>query len=136
MVAASDKKILVVDDEASVLAVLKETLSLAGYKVRTAKNAAEALKILKTETIMVMFLDLNLPGMNGIDLCWNIREKDKISILYAFTGYTTFYGLLECRAAGFDDFFVKPVSTELLLKAAKDAFEKLGRWKVRDYNLI
>ncbi len=136
MVVAGDKKILVVDDEASVLAVLKETLGLAGYKVRTAKNAEEALKILKTETIMVMFLDLKLPGMNGIDLCWKIREKDKISILYAFTGYTTFYGLLECRAAGFDDFFVKPVSTELLLKAAKDAFEKLGRWKVRDYNLI
>ena len=136
MVVAGDKKILVVDDEASVLAVLKETLGLAGYKVRTAKNADEALKILKTETIMVMFLDLKLPGMNGIDLCWKIREKDKISILYAFTGYTTFYGLLECRAAGFDDFFVKPVSTELLLKGAKDAFEKLGRWKVRDYNLI
>ncbi len=33
---------------------------------------------------MVMFLDLRLPGMNGIDLCWKIREKDKISIVYAF----------------------------------------------------
>ena len=136
MVAAANKKILVVDDEASVLAMLKETLSTAGYQVRTAKNAEEALKILKTETIMVMFLDLRLPGMNGIDLCWKIREKDKISIVYAFTGYSTFYGLLECRAAGFDDFFVKPVPSKLLLKAAKDAFEKLGRWKARDYNLI
>jgi CheY-like chemotaxis protein len=135
MVAAGDKKILVVDDEVSVLAMLKETLSSAGYEVRTAKNAEEALKILKTETIMVIFLDLRLPGMNGIDLCWKIREKDKISIAYAFTGYSTFYGLLECRAAGFDDFFVKPVASKLLLKAAKDAFEKLGRWKVRDYNL-
>jgi CheY-like chemotaxis protein len=136
MVAAGDKKILVVDDEVSVLAMLKETLSSAGYEVRTAKNAEEALKILKTETIMVIFLDLRLPGMNGIDLCWKIREKDKISIAYAFTGYSTFYGLLECRAAGFDDFFVKPVASKLLLKAAKDAFEKLGRWKVRDYDLI
>ena len=136
MVVAGDKKILVVDDEASILAMLKETLSSAGYKVRTAKNAEEALKILKTETIMVMFLDLRLPGMNGIDLCWKIREKDKISIVYAFTGYSTFYGLLECRAAGFDDFFVKPVPVKLLLKAAKDAFEKLGRWKARDYDLM
>jgi DNA-binding NtrC family response regulator len=136
MVATGEKKILVVDDEVSVLAMLKETLSMAGYEVRTAKNAEEALNILKTETIMVTFLDLRLPGMNGIDLCWKIREKDKISIVYAFTGYSTFYGLLECRAAGFDDFFVKPVPSELLLKAAKDAFEKLGRWKVRDYNMI
>ena len=136
MAVSGEKKILVVDDEASVLAMLKETLSSAGYKVRTAKNAEDALKILKMETIMVMFLDLRLPGMSGIDLCWKIREKDKISIVYAFTGYSTFYGLLECRAAGFDDFFVKPVASKLVLKAAKDAFEKLGRWKARDYDLI
>lgn len=136
MVAAGDKKILIVDDEASVLAMLKETLSSTGYKVLTAKNAEEALKILKTETVMVMFLDLMLPGMNGIDLCWKIREKDKISIVYAFTGYSTFYGLLECRAAGFDDFFVKPLASKLILKAAEDAFEKLGRWKARDYGLM
>jgi DNA-binding response OmpR family regulator len=135
MVAAGDKKILVVDDEVSVLSMLKETFSTAGYEVRTARNAEEALKILQTETIMVMFLDLRLPGMNGIDLCWKIREKDRISIIYAFTGYSTFYGLLECRAAGFDDFFVKPVSSKLLLKAAEDAFEKLGRWKVHNYDL-
>lgn len=135
MVAEGDKKILVVDDEISFLAALKETLSSDGYKVRIARNAEEALKILKTETIMVMFLDLRLPGMNGIDLCWKIREKDKISIVYAFTGYSTFYGLLECRTAGFDDFFVKPVASKLLLKAAKDAFEKLERWKVPDYDL-
>jgi|APFre7841882630_1041343.scaffolds.fasta_scaffold02297_5 CheY-like chemotaxis protein len=135
MVAAGDKKILVVDDEVSVLSMLKETFGTAGYEVRTARNAEEALKILQTETIMVMFLDLRLPGMNGIDLCWKIREKDRISIIYAFTGYSTFYGLLECRAAGFDDFFVKPVSSKLLLKAAEDAFEKLGRWKVSNYDL-
>jgi DNA-binding response OmpR family regulator len=135
MVAAGDKKILVVDDEVSVLSMLKDTFSTAGYEVRTARNAEEALKILQTETIMVMFLDLRLPGMNGIDLCWKIREKDRISIIYAFTGFSTFYGLLECRAAGFDDFFVKPVSSKLLLKAAEDAFEKLGRWKVSNYDL-
>ena len=136
MVAGGDKKILVVDDEVSVLAMLKETLGSAGYKVLTAKNAEEALKTLKTESIMVLFLDLMLPGMNGIDLCWKIREKDKISIVYAFTGYGTFYGLLECRAVGFDDFFVKPLASKLILKAAEDAFEKLERWKARDYDLM
>ncbi len=84
MVVAGDKKILVVDDEVSVLAMLKETLTSARHKVRTAKNAAEAVKSLKTETIMAMFLDLRLPGINSIDLCWKIREKDKICIAHAF----------------------------------------------------
>jgi DNA-binding response OmpR family regulator len=136
MVAMGWKKILIVDDETSILSMLRETFILDGYQVRTAENGEEALKILKDETIMVMFLDLRLPGMSGIDLCWKIRERDQISVIYAFTGYSTFYGLIECRAAGFDDFFVKPVETLLLLKAAEEAFEKLERWQIRDYELI
>lgn len=129
------KKILIVDDEKSILEMLKEAFHLAGYTVRTAENAEDALKILKDETIMVMFLDIRLQGTSGIDLCWKIRENDQISIIHAFTGYSTYYGLLECRAAGFDDFFVKPVEIDLLVKAADDAFEKLARWKVNDYTV-
>jgi len=135
MVTAREKMILVVDDEVSILTMLKEIFSSEGYTVLTAESAEEALKILEEESIRVMFFDLRLPAMSGIDLCWKIREKNQISIIYAFTGYSTYYGLLECRAAGFDDFFVKPVETKLLLQAAEDAFEKLERWKVRDYDI-
>lgn len=131
-----EKKILIVDDEVSILALLEEAFSIAGYTVRIAENADEALNILKDETIMVMFLDLKLPGMSGIDLCVKIREIDQISIVHGFTGYSTYYGLLECRTAGFDDFFVKPVEIDVLLKAAADAFEKLKRWKVSDYYVV
>ena len=131
-----EKKILIVDDEVSILAMLKEALNLSGYTVRTAETAEDALKILKNETIMVMFIDIRLPGISGIDLCWKIRASDQISIIHAFTGYSTYYGLQECRAAGFDDFFVKPVEIDILLKAAADAFAKLKRWKVNDYNVM
>ena len=134
MVVVGGKKILIVDDEKSILSMLKDTFILDGYRVRTAESAEEALKILKEENFMVMFLDLRLPGMSGIDLCWKIRERDQISIIYAFTGYSTFYGLVECRAAGFDDLFVKPVETRLLLNAAEEAFEKLERWQVPEYD--
>ncbi len=130
-----EKKILIVDDEASILAMLKEAFNQDGYTVRTAENAEDALKILKDETIRVMFLDLKLPGMSGIDLCRRIRATDQISIVHAFTGYSTYYGLMECRTAGFDDFFVKPVEINVLLKAASDAFEKLTRWKVNDHTV-
>lgn len=132
----SEKKILIVDDEVSILALLEEAFNLSGYAARTARNAEDALKVLEDETIKVMFLDIRLPGMSGIDLCGKIRERDQISIIHAFTGYSTYYGLLECRSAGFDDFFVKPVEIDVLLKAAADAFEKLTRWKVSDCNLI
>ncbi|HYA13514.1 MAG TPA: response regulator [Syntrophales bacterium] len=130
-----EKKILVVDDEELIRDMLKDALGSAGYTVLTAESAEEALKILKTESVMVMFLDIKLPGMNGIDLCKKIRIENQIGMIHAFTGYSNIYGLLECRAAGFDDFFVKPIKTNLLVKAAQEAFEKLERWEVGNYGL-
>ena len=130
-----EKKILVVDDEAPVRDILHKAFSKAGYDVRTAENAEKAEEILSRESIMVMFLDLNLPDMNGIDLCKQIRKQNWIAIIYALTGYTDLFALLECRMAGFDDFFTKPVSIDVILKAALEAFEKLERWTVDDYDL-
>ncbi len=130
-----EKKILLVDDEVGILQMLQEALSLRDYTVRTAENAEKALEILKTESIMVMFLDLNLPGMNGIDLCRKIRRDNQVAVIHALTGYSNIYGLLECRSAGFDDFFIKPATLKTLFKAAEDAFEKIERWQVFEYDL-
>jgi DNA-binding response OmpR family regulator len=136
MTSAGKKKILVVDDEAMMRDMLTAVLVEGGYKVFTAENAETALTILSVENIMVMFLDLSLPGVNGIELCKKIRKENQIAILYAFTGYSNLFGLLECRAAGFDDFFEKPTDIKILLKAAQDAFEKLERWKTGELDLI
>ncbi len=130
-----EKKILVVDDEVLITDMLKAVLGSAGYTVLTAGSAEETLEILKRESIMVMFLDLNLPGMNGIDLCKKIRKKNTIGVIFAMTGYSNFYGLLDCRTVGFDDFFVKPFKLDVLLKSVQEAFERLDRWAVSDYDL-
>jgi DNA-binding response OmpR family regulator len=110
-----NKKVLVVDNENSVRNILREFFSYARYSVFTAKSAEEALNILEKENIRVMFLEIVLPDMNGIDLCRKIRGNNHICVIHAFTD--AFYGLVECRAAGFDDFFVKPTEIKLLLKA-------------------
>jgi DNA-binding response OmpR family regulator len=130
-----EKKILVVDDDISILDMLNEVFTSAGYTVLTAENAEDALKILTNETVMVMFLDIRLPGMSGVELCKKIRIEDKISIIHAFTGYSSLTGLLECRGVGFDDFFIKPARLDVLLKAAQDSFERLERWKICEYGL-
>jgi CheY-like chemotaxis protein len=131
-----EKKILVVDDEIHILSLFRDLFIDADYTVFTAESAEEALEILKKHSIMVMFLDLKLPGMSGLDLCKYIRKNNRISIIHAITGYSNLFGLLECRGAGFDDFFLKPVDLNILLKAAQDAFEKLERWNVKDYELV
>jgi DNA-binding response OmpR family regulator len=131
-----EQKVLIVDDEVDILDMMKEAFSMQGYAVFAAGSAEEALEMLKQDSVMVMFFDLKLPGMSGIDLCRRIRRENQIAVIHALTGYTNFFGLLECRSVGFDDFFTKPVDLQILLKAAKDAFEKIERWKVVDYELV
>lgn len=124
-----NNKILVVDDEEAIREMLELAFTKAGYAVRCVEDAEKALEVLKQEPFQVMFLDLKLPGMNGVDLCRQIRKDQPIAIIYAMTGYTSLFELSDCREVGFDDYFPKPVELKSFFKAAKDAFEKLERWK-------
>jgi len=124
-----EKHILLVDDEVPVLKMMTRAFTRAGYEVGTAENAEEAMELTKTYKYMVFFLDLNLPGTNGIDLCRRIRKDNPLTILYAVTGFATTFEVFDCRQAGFEDYFTKPVELKKLLEAAEQAFQKLARWK-------
>jgi len=123
-----EKKILIVDDEESIRDLFKQFFSNEGYTVTAVETGEEALELLKNTNIQVMFLDLNLPGMNGVELCEKIRMDKPIAVIYAVTGYPSVFELLSCREAGFDDYFKKPVKLEAIRKAAEEAFEKIDRW--------
>jgi CheY-like chemotaxis protein len=123
------KKILVVDDEEAVLRLFKLAFTKAGYEPVIALSGEEALEILKEEKILVIFSDLNLPGINGLDLCREIKKNIPMAIIYAVTGYASLFQLSDCRDAGFDDYFKKPVRLPVLLEAAEDAFNKIERWR-------
>lgn len=125
----SDKIILIVDDETTILNMFDLAFTKKGYTVRSAPSAEKALEILANEEIHVMFLDLNLPEMSGIDLCRRIKKKSPMAILYALTGYASLFELSDCRDAGFDDYFKKPVSMADLMDATQNAFDRLDRWK-------
>lgn len=123
------KKILLVDDDRPILELIGEAFTHAGYQVISTDHPEQALELLRQQTIPVMFLDLNLPGMNGLDLCRRIRATNPMAQIFAFTGYVSLFELADCREAGFDDYFIKPVNLSTLLKAAKDAFDRLERWR-------
>lgn len=125
----TQKTILVVDDVTSILNMLDLAFSKKGYRVKTASSAEEALELLQKEKIHVMFLDLNLPEMNGIELCRAIKKQMPMAIIYAVTGYASLFELSDCRDAGFDDYFKKPVSMADLMEAAESGFKKIERWK-------
>jgi len=126
-----EKTILIVDDEVTVREIFKDFFGAAGYRVLTAEGADNALEILNGQDIDVIFLDLRLFGTNGLELGRRIRREKPLVILFAITGWAGLFEVEECREAGFDDFFIKPVEFEMLEKAVGDAFERVERWRKR-----
>jgi len=122
------KKILIVDDEETIRDALDEAFSNAGYEVISAESGEDAIDILRKERILVMFLDLQLPGISGIELCKQIRRDNSVAIIYAVTAHFDLFNIIEWRSAGFDDFFSKPFLIKELLEAAQKAFNKIDKW--------
>ncbi len=127
----NSRQILVVDDDEAIRELVKDLFTEAGYAVALAADAEAALELLDTGQINVMFLDLNLPGMSGVDLCRKIRETNPVACIYSMTGHASLFELTDCREAGFDDIFLKPVNMDMFLSTARGAFERLERWQRR-----
>ena len=126
-------KILVIDDETSVRELFTGVFTDEDYEVVATEDGNLALDILKRDNIDVIVLDLKLFGMNGIDLCRQIREMKPMSMIFAITGWASLFEIEECRQAGFDDYFEKPLDMDMLTDAVADAIKKLDRWKKRYY---
>ena len=124
-----EKKVLIVDDEESIRVVFRKAFERDGWEVRTAGSGEEALEIMRETPSMVLFLDLNLPGMSGVELSRRIRRQWPMAISFAVTGYSSLFELTDCREAGFEDYFTKPVDLEMLLEAAAGAASRIQRWK-------
>ena len=121
--------ILIVDDERPMREMMRDLLEDGEREILLAEGSEEALRHVNERDVTVVILDLKLFGMNGIDLCREIRRLRPLTILYAMTGWTGLFEVEECREAGFDDYFTKPVNPGLLLKAVDEAFEKRRRWR-------
>lgn len=124
-----NRTILLVDDEELVLKTLQKVLGHEDYEVLTAMSGEAALEITEQQNVRVFLLDLNMPDMNGVELCKKIKAKDPVACVYALTGYADDYTIALCREAGFDDYFTKPFKIDQILGAAQAAFDKLVRWE-------
>jgi CheY-like chemotaxis protein len=121
------KKILVVDDEKSLREILKSKLVKLGYDPECAKNGEEALKILENEKFPLILTDLRMPGIDGIELCMRIKERNPETIIYAFSGVVTEVEFDQFEEMGFDGILCKPVKFEVLERAIEGAFEKINK---------
>jgi DNA-binding NtrC family response regulator len=102
-------KILVVDDEKSILLLLKEALGQWGYHVTTASSAAEALETLRTELFDAMISDIRMPDMSGLELLREVRKQDETIEVVMMTGYPTIASAVQALKEGAYDYLSKPL---------------------------
>ena len=121
----NEKKLLVVDDDKSYLNALKIILTKMGYAAEVAAGSEEALKILEKEKFPLIITDLDMPGLDGVELCKQIRKIDSKSIVYALSGYIAEYDTENLEKSGFDGYLSKPAKIEVLKKAIEGAFDKI-----------
>lgn len=125
----SEKKLLIVDDEALVRQIIEDSLEDLDYTIFHAGDAKEAFHVLETERVQVMLFDLKMPGMNGVDLCAKVKTLYPATIIYAMSGYRSLFDLVGCLSAGFEDYFAKPFEITTIRDEVEHAFAKLQRWK-------
>jgi two-component system, OmpR family, alkaline phosphatase synthesis response regulator PhoP len=114
-------KILLVDDEMDVLEFLGYNLRKEGFEVYTAQNGSEALKLAADIKPHVIFLDVMMPGMDGIETCQELRKNSdlKNSIILFLTARGEDYSQIAGFEAGADDYVNKPIRPKVLVSRVK-----------------
>lgn len=115
--------ILVVDDEPQIRRVLRSTLSTQGYVITEAKTGEEALESLRKERPDLVLLDMNMPGMGGIETCREIRRALDAPIIM-LTVRNAERDKVAALDAGADDYVVKPFGIEELLARIRAALRR------------
>jgi two-component system KDP operon response regulator KdpE len=115
--------ILVIDDEPQIRRVMRATLASQGYTVTEARSGEEALEMLRSEQPDLILLDVNLPGMGGLEVCREIRERSDVPIVM-LTVRNTEKDKVQALDAGADDYVVKPFGMEELRARIRAALRR------------
>lgn len=104
--------ILFVDDEESILDITGEYFRHKGYRVLTAGNGHQALAVMDDHQVDCCFTDINMPGMDGLELAEHIRQRDVSIPVVVMTGFPSLENTLSTLKNGVVDFLIKPVKLE------------------------
>lgn len=111
-------KLLVVEDTVIARKIIQVTLAPLGYSIDMAVDAKEAIKLFKENSYDFVFMDLGLPGMNGIEVTKELRKQEKargssVVPIVALTAHHTEEDKELGLAAGMQEFILKPLSKEV-----------------------
>lgn len=118
--------ILLVEDDEAMRDLLQMLLEGRGYQVIVTRNGTEALKVYKhsEKRIRVIISDVEMPGLNGAELYWQIREMNPMVNMIMISGFLDPQMMRRLQEAGVRCFLQKPFSPEAILKALQEVFQK------------
>ncbi len=130
--------ILVVDDEKNIRLTMRQSLEPLGLPIQSAVNGEEALRMLREASFSLIFLDLKLPGMDGMDVLRAIRSEWPCLRVVIITAHGTVESAVEAMKLGAVDFIQKPFSPVEIRDVAKLVLDReaLDEAKVADYRSI
>jgi len=119
----SSARILVTDDDPQIRRVLRTALVAQGYEVVAARNGEEALERMRDEKLDLIILDMNMPGMGGLETCRLIRSTSDVALIM-LTVRDAESDKVEALDAGADDYITKPFSSPELLARIRAALRR------------
>ncbi|MDF1535450.1 MAG: response regulator [bacterium] len=120
------KRILIVEDNIVILTMQKQIFEMEGYDIVTAQEGMDALKKVHEESPDVVLLDVNIPGMNGFELCRQIKEDPNLRRIIVVMISAVYYSDEDAKkgmAMGADAYFTKPYENEVLQSKIKELIE-------------
>lgn len=120
------RHILVVDNDPQIRRMMRTTLVAQGFEVDEAKSGDEALSLARMAKFDLVLLDVNMPGMSGIDVCRELRRSSDVGIIM-LTVRSAEKDKTQAFDAGADDYVTKPFSTPELLARIRAAFRRKAR---------
>lgn len=126
--------ILLVEDEKKIADVLKKGLIEQRFEVELAYDGLIAKKLLENHSFHLIILDINLPGMNGYELCKYIRTRDEKVPVIMLTALNAINDKIEGFDAGADDYMVKPFDFKELLVRMKALLKRI--YQVQQGNVL
>jgi two-component system, OmpR family, alkaline phosphatase synthesis response regulator PhoP len=132
------KPILIVDDEKNIRLTLSQSLEFLEIPVRTAVNGEEALETLREERFSLVFLDLKMPGMDGMQVLRRIRDAWPKTRVVIITAHGTIESAVEAMKLGAVDFIQKPFSPGEIRELTTQVLEReeLDEERAVDYHSL